>query len=117
MIRHILGLGVFVGVAVLGFYLGQHYTPAAISEYEFIQMVNARFADARHYDINGYNCVNYSQDYVTLMSMLGYNTTQVIGCNGTACHAWNTITLEIESITGEIRQNSAIYPLEYQKKK
>jgi len=54
---------------------------------------------------------------VTLMSMLGYNTTQVIGCNGTACHAWNTITLEIESITGEIRQNSAIYPLEYQKKK
>jgi len=67
-----------------------------VSDAMFIDTAVERFAEQRNYSINGYNCVNYSNDFKQLMNQFGYDIDVIVGINETnsTAHAWNVVSFE-----------------------
>jgi hypothetical protein len=84
-----------------------------ITEYRFLEILNTKFAVAHNYS-ESYDCENYSRDYYILMKNLGYDASVTIGCNSEMCHAWNKLSINIESQKGTIVTNyTEEYPKSY----
>lgn len=87
-------------------------TAIHITEGERLATILNTFAEAHKYN-SSYDCTNYSQDFHTVMTLLGYQTQIIAGypLNDTYGHAWNTLIIQIEPQTGKIVNYNQQYPL------
>lgn len=77
------------------------------------QKVSEAFANAHEYDVEHYNCQNYSADYHDLMGLLGYDARIIGGKNETNGHVWNEVRLSFEPQRAEIVDYDDEYPFRY----
>ena len=102
------------------YYIKYDYYNQEIDDIEFLKISLKKFNEIRTYNITEYNCVNYSNDFMNLMSQFGYDINLRQGCmvnkttNETLCHMWNQIKFDIEAQKDYYYDPSEEYPL-YQK--
>ena len=86
-----------------------------ISEMDQFLLTANRFAREHEYDINSYNCVNYSNDLKAIADKLGFNTTYATGCRNynNSCHRWLRVTMDFEPQEAEFKDYSKTYPYEW----
>jgi len=73
------------------------------------------FADSHEYDREHYNCVNHSVDLQQVLRENGYRSKMITGCtyNMTApCHRWLRLELDIDSVSGTIKDYRDKYPVQ-----
>lgn len=81
------------------------------NDFIFFTEASNRFALAHKYDVDLYDCKNYSYDFYVTMKNLGFDVNIEIGFkeNGSG-HAWNSVRLNLEPQSGEFVNQAYIYP-------
>lgn len=97
--------GVCVLVFTLGFTVSQLvnetiiFKTESMTEYDFIEQLQVKFAENHEYNISNYNCVNYSSDFMQVGKHLGYDIEVIGGTENETSefgHVWNSLSIEIE---------------------
>lgn len=65
-----------------------------LSSYATLALVSQRFAQVHEFNKSGYDCVNYTNDYATVMNLLGYEAYRFD--NYTELHSYNLIAVEAQ---------------------
>jgi hypothetical protein len=79
---------------------------------KFLIIAGQKFSEQHNYSIDGYNCVNYTNDFNSLMNELGYDMFAVRGTtlNKTSAHAWSCASFSSQNgIFTDFREE---YPLD-----
>lgn len=99
-----------ISLSINGQAIGQQAYGGDISD---LQILSQRFARAHQYNETGYNCVNYSDDFVRIGRDLGFNVWTRSGCayaNNTYCHKWVVTELELEPQSGMFKEFEKEFP-------
>ena len=77
-----------------------------------LQILGKRFSANHEYNIDDYNCVNYTNDFYDIASQLGFSVVKMQGCansNLTECHAWVETVIGFEPQKGVFEDVRTIY--------
>ena len=82
-----------------------------INEMEQFLLISQRFARNHKYDVDNYNCVNYSNDLKVIADQLGFNTTYAAGCKkpNDGCHKWLRVTMDFNPEIAQFTDFSDTY--------
>ena len=76
-------------------------------------LLSERFAATHEYDIEDYNCKNYTRDLKAIADELGFKVKREYGCkssNFSNCHVWLTIEVDFEPQSNEFVDYTKTYP-------
>ena len=116
-VASIVILGLVSSFAILSFDRQVDASVRFIDDYADLitfQKVSEAYANSHSYELDVYDCENYSRDYAHIMGMLGYDVEVVAGHNGSGRgHAWNSVRLSFEPQSARVVDYSRKYPTYY----
>jgi hypothetical protein len=81
-----------------------------------LEILGTRFAMNHKYNESGYNCVNYTEDFLYIAKQLGFNVESRTACkyaNMTECHRFVVTKITFEPQSGKFKDYSKEYPYVY----